>query len=166
MLGHLTSGAPRHKADDPQPTTRIFDKNRVAKRIRLCRDYRFKDLLAGTIDRPHDRHAVENCLTKLDDPAAEESGCDRANGGDQDQADDQARAGDIGENKLIEPRQDARHLPVDQFDGRPGDIDRQQNRCGDQKAGQEPCAQASQHPGAFYRCLSGCVGHGNFLSRA
>ena len=99
-------------------------------------------MLAGAIDGAHDRHPVQDRLAEPDQPAPQESGSHRTDDGDQDQADDQARAGDVGDDKLVETRKDARHLAVNQLDSRPGDVDRQKDRRGNKKTCQEPGSQA------------------------
>ena len=151
LFGHLAPCAAGHKADHPQSAAWILNKHSVAKRIRLGRDDRLENLLAGTIDGPHDGHPVENGFAKPDDPATKKTRGDRADGGDQNKANDQACPGDIGEDKPIEARQDARHLPVDQFNGRPGDVNGQKHRGCHQQSGQEPGPQAPQNPRAFHR---------------
>ena len=163
MFGHLASGATGYKSDNPQSTPWIFNQHRIAKGIRLRRDHSLKDLFCGPIDCPHDGHAIENRFTKPDDPATEETRRDGTNHRDQNQADDQPGTRNIGKNKLIEPGKDAGHLPVNQLNRRPGDIDRQQNRRSDKKSGQEPGPQACQNAGAFHRRLSGYIGHGKIL---
>ena len=152
---HLTLCSARHKTDHPQIAPRIFDEHHLAKGVRLCRDHRLQNLLAGPIDGPHDRHSVENGFAKPDDPATEEPGRDGTDQRDQQHADDQPYAGHIGKAKLVKSGKNAGHLTVNQLNGPPGDVDGKQYRSCNQKAGEKPGTQTAENTGTL--CLLGSV---------
>ena len=120
-------------------------------------------MLAGAIDGAHNRHPIQDRFAESDQPPPQESGGHRTDDSDQDEADDQAGARDVGNHKLVETGKDARHLAVDQFDGRPGDVDRQKDRRGNKKTCQEPGSQAPQETGFPDRSLGVIFRHGTFL---
>ena len=163
MVGHFTFRTAGDEADNPKPAPRIFHQDGIAKRVGLRRNDGFQYLLASAIDGAHNRHAVQDRFTKTNQPAPQKACGDCSNEGDQDQPDDEPGTRNIGKDKLIETGKDACHLPVNQLDGRPGYIDRQQNRRGDQKTGQEPGSEAPQETGFPGRGLGVNFGHRAFL---
>jgi hypothetical protein len=54
---------------------------------------RLEDLFHGLVDRPHDRHAVEQVLAELDEGAADKACGQESEQGERDERDDQAIAG-------------------------------------------------------------------------
>lgn len=104
----------------------------------------FEQLFDAFIDRPHQRHAVEDGFTDADNPFPDQVIAEKADEGDADDSDQQAEAGNghieillgivtggnIGLHPAIRPLQEAPHQPHGNGDG-----------CEDQNARKEAVAQ-------------------------
>ena len=55
-------------------------------------EQRLENLLGGAVDRPHDRHAAEQALAEIDQPAADQIGGEEAEQRQRHEGDDQAEA--------------------------------------------------------------------------
>ena len=108
------------------------------------REQRLEDLLHGLVDRPHDRHAVEQVLAELDQRAADQVGGEEAEQRQRDERDDQAGARDAERQIGLGPvgrRNERPHQLVDPVDEPPGQTDGDVERPDQDQAGQEIIAQ-------------------------
>ena len=114
------------------------------------REQRLENLLHGLVDRPHDRHAVEQALAELDQRAADQVGGEEAEQRQRDERDDQAGAGDRPRQigfRAIGRRDERPHDAVDPGDERPDQPDGDRKRPGHHQAGEEIVADAAGDAG-------------------
>ena len=111
------------------------------------REQRLEDLLQALVDRPHDRHAVEDVLAELDQLAADEVGGQEAEQRQRRRSamirpmpgnlERQIGLGPVGE------RDERPHQIVDPVDEPPGQADGDGERPDEDQPGQEIVAQAA-----------------------
>ena len=103
-------------------------------------EQRLEDLLQALVDRPHDRHAVENVLARLDQLATDEVCGQEPEQRQRNQYDDQTDAGDLDRQIGLGPvgnRNERPHQIVDPVDEPPGETDGDVGRPDQDQPGQE-----------------------------
>ena len=109
------------------------------------REQRLEDLLHGLVDRPHDRHAVQQALAPADQRAADQVGGEEAEQREREERQHQAGAGDrpgqIG-LRPVDRRNQRPHETVDPVDERPDQPGGDRQRARHHQAGEEIIADA------------------------
>ena len=146
LRGDVGAGRRREEHQRPHAGRRkLHQPDRAEGRARL-REQRLEHLLQAAIDRPHDRHALQNRLADLDQRAADQVGGEEAEHGQRQERDDQAEARNLDRQIGFRPvgdRDERPHQIVDPGDERPDQPDRDRERPGDDQSGQEIVADAA-----------------------
>ena len=119
---------------------------------------RLEDLLEALVDRPHDRHAVEDVLPDLDEFAADEIRGQKTEQRQCNERDDEPEAWDLHRQVGLWPigeRDEGPHQIVDPVDEPPGEADGDIGRPDQDQPGQKIIAQPADRAGMEWRRLVG-----------
>ncbi|QTK78371.1 hypothetical protein AT6N2_C0473 [Agrobacterium tumefaciens] len=140
----------RYEDHRPCARGRELDEADLLERVRVLLQNGFEQLLDAFIDRPHQRHAVEDGFADADDPFADQIISEEADEGNADDGDQQAKAGngdieillgivtggDVGLHPAVGPLQEAPHQPHGDGDGR-------ENQNARKEAVAQPCRKGN-----------------------
>ena len=151
LLGEIGARRLRQEHQRPHAGRRKLDQRDLAEARAGLREQRLEHLLHGLVDRPHDRHAVEQALrpsptsvrpTKLAVRKPSSVSATKA----MHQAGARDRPGQIG-LRPVDRRNERAHEIVDPGDERPDQPDGDRQRPGDHQAGEEIIADAAGEAG-------------------
>ena len=130
----------------PHARRREFNEAYVPEARIGAGEQRLEDLLGGAVDRPHDRHTVQQALAETDEPAADQICSEKSKESKRDESDDQAEAGNVDRQiglGTIGDRNQRPHQIIHPGDEPPDQPQRHRHRPGDDQPGQKVIADAA-----------------------
>src|SRR5215510_3152867 len=141
-------GARRRRQEHQRPHAgrRKLDQPDLAERRARLGEQRLEHLLEAAVDRPHDRHALENALAHLDQGAADQVGGEKPEQGQRHEGNDEAESGKLDRQVSLGPiseRDEGADEVVDPGHERPYQVERDGDWPGHHQAGEEIGANAA-----------------------